>query len=129
MEEIGLQNLINYVKIIRLIINILVKTLKHGLTIIYATSNHAQTWDEHLPLIMFGYRCGVQLNIKFSPHMILINHTPNFALDYKLHVDNFLQSLVNTYSGDDDFEVLAKKMIEKMQLIVKMHGHILDNVS
>ncbi len=76
--------MINYVKIIGLIINILVKTLKHGLTIIYATSDHAQIWDEHLPRILFGYKCGVQLNIKFSPHMILIGHTLNFALDYKL---------------------------------------------
>ncbi len=61
--------------------------------------------------------------------MILTSHTPNFALDCKLQADNFLNPLVNSYSEDDYLEVLAQKMIKKMQLIAKMHGQILDNVS
>jgi len=31
-----------------------VKTLKHGLTIFFATAKHAQNWDEHFPCILFG---------------------------------------------------------------------------
>jgi len=49
----------------------MVKTLKHGLIILFATTKHAQDWDEHLPHILFGCRCGVHANIRFSPHMIL----------------------------------------------------------
>jgi hypothetical protein len=72
--------------------------------------------------------CGVQLSTKFSPHLILIGHTPDFALDCKLWSDNFLSLLVSTYSEDDDLEVLVEKMIKKMQLIAKMHGQVLSNV-
>jgi hypothetical protein len=46
--------------------------------------------------------------------MILTGHTPNLALYCKLQANNFLSPLVSTYSEDDDLEVLAKKMIEKM---------------
>jgi hypothetical protein len=86
----------------------LVKTLKHGLTILFATSEDVWTWDEHLPRILFGYKCGVQTSTKFSPHMILIGRTP------KLWADNFLSPLVGTYNEDDDLEILVEKMIEKM---------------
>jgi hypothetical protein len=49
----------------------LVKIFKHGLTMMFAIVEHAQDWYEHLPHILFGYRCGVQANIHFSPHMII----------------------------------------------------------
>jgi hypothetical protein len=49
----------------------MVKTLKHGLIVLFATIKHAQDWDEHLPHILFGCRCGVQANTRFSPDMIL----------------------------------------------------------
>jgi hypothetical protein len=98
----------------------LVKTLKHGLTIFFPTSEHVWTWDE--PRILFRYRCGVQANTKFSPHMILIGRIP------KLQVNKLFSPLVGTYNEDDDPEIMAKKMIEKMQLISKMHGQILNNV-
>jgi hypothetical protein len=39
-----------------------------------------------------------------------------------LKVDNFLNSLGNTIDEDDDLVILAEHMIEKMQLITKMHG-------
>jgi hypothetical protein len=94
----------------------LVKILKHGLTILFATSKHVWTWDEHLPSILCGYRCGVQTSTKSSPHMILTDCSP------KLQADNFLSPLVGTCNEDDDLEVLVERMIEKMQLISKMHG-------
>jgi len=66
----------------------LVKTLKHGLKMLFATTEHAQDLDEHLPHILFGYRCGVHANTHFSPHMILIGRTP------RLWTNNFLNMLV-----------------------------------
>jgi hypothetical protein len=98
----------------------LVKTLKHGLTIFYATFEHVWTWDE--PRILFGYRCGVQANTKFSPHMIFIGRIP------KLRIDKFFSPLVGTYNEDDDPEIMVERMIKKMQLISKMHGQILNSV-
>ncbi len=35
---------------------------------------------------------------------------------------------MGTYNEDDDLEIVAKRMIKKMQLIFKMHGQILNNV-
>jgi hypothetical protein len=58
--------------------------------------------------ILFGYRCGVQANIRFPPHMNLTKHTP------RLRVDNFLNPLAKTYDVDEDPVKLAKHMIEKM---------------
>ncbi len=42
----------------------------------FAIVEHAQDWYEHLPHILFGYRCGVQANIHFSPHMIITSWIP-----------------------------------------------------
>jgi hypothetical protein len=92
-----------------------VKTLKHGLIVFSATAKHAQDWDEHLPCILFGYRCGVHVSIRFPPHMILIGHIP------RLWVDNLLNPLARTYDLDENLVKLAE-MIEKMQCIASMHG-------
>ncbi len=45
----------------------LIKTIKHGFTIM-ATTN-IQDWDSFLPRILFGYRCGIQAIMKYSPFM------------------------------------------------------------
>jgi hypothetical protein len=37
----------------------LVKTFKHGLIILTVIIEHAQDWDEHMPRILFHYRCGI----------------------------------------------------------------------
>ncbi len=62
----------------------LVKTLKHGFIILFTNLEHTQDWDKHLPMVLLGYRCGVQFSTKFFPHMLLIGITP------RLKVDNFL---------------------------------------
>jgi hypothetical protein len=56
----------------------LVKTLKHGLTILFATTieQYVPNWDNHLPHNLFGYCYDIQTNIKFFRHMILTNHIP-----------------------------------------------------
>jgi hypothetical protein len=73
MEVNGQLSLIRFTRIMALHTNIqhlsgldvismaeqLVKTLKHGLPVLFATAKHAQDWDEHLPCILFGYICGV----------------------------------------------------------------------
>jgi hypothetical protein len=52
-----------------------VKALQHGLIVLSIIAKHAQDWDGHLPHILFGYRCFVQANTKFSPHMIMTTWT------------------------------------------------------
>jgi len=37
----------------------LIKTIKHGITILVATPKNVECWDEHLAKVMFGYRCGI----------------------------------------------------------------------
>ncbi len=53
----------------------LIKTIKHGITIFSATPKNIDYWDEQLAKVMFGYRCGIQANTKFSPFMIMIGRT------------------------------------------------------
>jgi hypothetical protein len=56
----------------------LFKTLKHGLTILSATTieQYVPNWDNHLPQNLFGYCYGIQTNINFFRHMILTSHIP-----------------------------------------------------
>jgi hypothetical protein len=37
----------------------LIKTIKHGITIFFATPKNIDCWDEQLSKVMFGYRCGI----------------------------------------------------------------------
>jgi hypothetical protein len=60
----------------------LIKTFKHGLTVM-ATTN-IQDWDSLLPQIVFGYGCGIKANMKYSPVMVLISHRPKFTIDNSL---------------------------------------------
>ncbi len=49
-----------------------------------------------MPKILFGYRCGVPMSIKFSPHMLLPGRTP------RLKANNFLNPLVQTNYDDEN---------------------------
>jgi hypothetical protein len=49
----------------------MIKTLKHGITVLAANPANVNCWDEQLAKVLFGYRCGVQANTKFSPFMVL----------------------------------------------------------
>jgi len=75
----------------------LIKTIKHGVTVLSATPNNANCWDEQLAKVMFGYRCGIQSSTRFSPFMILTGRTPC------LRADNYLQAL--TAETDDTIDV------------------------
>jgi hypothetical protein len=49
----------------------MIKTIKHGVTVLAANPANVDCWDEHLAKVLFGYRCGVQASTKFFPFMIL----------------------------------------------------------
>jgi hypothetical protein len=49
---------------------------------------------------MFGYRCEIQANTKFSPFMIMTSCTPC------LKVDNYLHSLTIVVDDNVDVEII-----------------------
>jgi len=49
----------------------MIKTIKHGITVLAATPANMDCWDQQLAKVLFGYRCGIQMSMKFSPFMIL----------------------------------------------------------
>jgi hypothetical protein len=76
----------------------LIKTIKHDITMLFATPENANCWDEQLAKVMFGYKCKIQTSIKFSPFMILIRCTP------RLRADNYLHSLTIVVDDTPDAE-------------------------
>ncbi len=71
----------------------MIKTIKHGITVLTTTPANTDYWDEQLAKVLFRYRCGIQASTKFSPFMILTSRTP------RLWADNYLQAL--TAETDD----------------------------
>jgi hypothetical protein len=57
----------------------MIKTLKNGLFVVSSTD--LDNWVLQLPWILFGYRCGVQANTKFSPFMVLTWRSPRLTCD------------------------------------------------
>jgi hypothetical protein len=100
----------------------LIKTIKHGITILAATLENVDCWDEHLAKVMFGYRCGIQASTKFSPFMILTGRTP------RLRADNYLHALTNVTDDSVDVEVVAAQFLQKVKLIASIHENVLLNV-
>jgi len=79
-------------------------------------------WDKHLAKILFGYRCGIQANTKFSPFMILTGCTP------RLRADNYLHAVTVETDVGVDVEVVAAQFLQKMELIASIHENVLLNV-
>ncbi len=100
----------------------LIKTIKHGITVLVAAPESVDCWDEHLAKILFGYRCGIQSNTKFSPFMILTGRTPH------LRADNYLHTLTTITDDDVDVEVVVVQFLQKMKLIASIHKSVLLNV-
>jgi transposase InsO family protein len=100
----------------------LIKTIKHGITILAATPENIDCWDEHLAKVMFGYRCGIQASTKFSPFMILTGRTP------RLRADNYLHALTDVTDDSVDVEVAAAQFLQKVKLIASIHENVLLNV-
>ncbi len=83
----------------------MIKTIKHIITVLAATPENINCWDEHLAKILFGYKCGIQSSTKFSPFMILTGCTPRFR------ADNYLHALIVITDDDVDVEVAATQFL------------------
>ncbi len=100
----------------------LIKTIKHGITVLSAVPDNANCWDEQLAKVMFGYRCKIQSSTKFSPFMILTRCTP------RLRADNYLHSLTAEVDDTANVETTAEQLMQKMKLIASIHENVLLNV-
>ncbi len=100
----------------------LIKTIKHGITVLSAAPNNANCWDEQLAKVMFGYRCEIQSNMKFSPFTILTRRTP------RLRADNYLHSLTTEVDDTANVETTAEQFMQKVKLIANIHENVLINV-
>ena len=49
----------------------------------YLDDNHNE-WDEHLPLLMLGYRSQVHKSLGFSPFFLMFGHEPRLPIDVEI---------------------------------------------
>jgi len=100
----------------------MIKTIKHGITVLAAIPTNMDCWDQQLAKVLFGYRCGIQTSTNFSPFMILTGRTP------RLRVDNYLQALTAETDDVVDVETVAAQFLQKVELIASIHNNVLLNV-
>jgi hypothetical protein len=100
----------------------MIKTIKHGITVLAVDSAIVDSWDEHLAKVLFGYRCGVQVSTKFSSFMFLTGRSP------RLRADNYLSTLTSVVDDEDDVEQIAAQFLEKVKLIASIHESVFLNV-
>jgi hypothetical protein len=100
----------------------MIKTIKHGITVLATNPENVDCWDEHLAKVLFGYRCGVQASTKFSPFMVLTGRSP------RLRADNYLSALTSVVDDGVDVEQIAAQFLEKVSLIASIHENVLLNV-
>ncbi len=100
----------------------MIKTIKHGITVLAANPANVDCWDEHLTKILFGYRCGIQASTKFCPFMILTGHSP------RLRADNYLNVLTDVIDDSADVEVAVAQFLQKVRFIASIHESFLLNV-
>jgi len=67
----------------------MIKTLKNGLFVVSFTN--LDNWDFQLPHILFSYRCGVHVNTKFFPFMVLTGRTPRLTCDNGLFAFTYVE--------------------------------------
>jgi hypothetical protein len=100
----------------------MIKTIKHGITVLATNPATVDCWDEHFAKVLFGYMCGIQANTKFSPFMILTGRSP------RLRADNSLSALTNVVDDGVDIEYTAAQFLDKVKLIVSIHESVLLNI-
>ncbi len=99
----------------------MIKTIKHGITVLTTAPANMDCWDQQLAKVLFGYRCGIQTSTKFSPFMILTGRTPH------LKADNYLQALTTETDDGVDMEAAAAQFLQKVELIASIHDNVLLN--
>jgi hypothetical protein len=100
----------------------LIKTIKHGITVLFTTPKNVDYWDEQLAKVMFGYICEIHANTKFSPFIIMIGRTP------RLRTHNYLHFLIVVIDDITDANTITEQFLQKMKLIASIHESILFNV-
>jgi hypothetical protein len=100
----------------------MIKTIKHGVTVLATNPANIDCWDEHLAKVLFGYKCGVQASTKFSPFMVLTGRSP------RLRVDNYLSALTGVIDDGIGVEQIATQFLEKVELIASIHRDVLLNI-
>jgi hypothetical protein len=100
----------------------MIKTIKHGITMLATTPANMNCWDQQLAKVLFGYRCGIQTSTKFSPFMILTGRTP------RLRADNYLQALTTETNDGVDMEAATAQFLQKVELLANIHDNVLLNV-
>jgi hypothetical protein len=100
----------------------MIKTIKHGITVLAANPASVNCWDQQLAKVLFGYRCGVQSSTKFFPFMVLTGRTP------RLRADNLLQGLTDETDDGGSMEATAAQFLQKVELIAGIHDSVLINV-
>jgi hypothetical protein len=100
----------------------MIKTIKHGITMLATTPANMDCWDQQLAKVLFGYRCGIQASTKFFLFMILTSRTP------RLRADNYLQALTEETNDGVDMETAAAQFLQKVELIASIHDNVLLNV-
>ncbi len=100
----------------------MIKTIKHGITVLATTPANMDCWDQQLAQVLFGYRCGIQTSTKFFSFMILTGRTP------RLRADNYLQALIAEIDDGVDMETAAAQFLQKVELIASIHDNVLLNV-
>jgi hypothetical protein len=100
----------------------MIKTIKHGITVLAIDPANVNCWDEHLATVLFGYKCGVQASTKFSPFMIMTCRSP------RLKANNYLNALINVIDDTTNVEDTAVQFLEKVRLIASIHESVLLNV-
>jgi hypothetical protein len=100
----------------------MIKTIKHGITVLAVIPTNMDCWDQQLAKVLFGYRCGIKTSTKFSPFMILTGRTP------RLRANNYLQALTAETDGGDDMEAATAQYLQKVELIASIHDNVLLNV-
>jgi hypothetical protein len=100
----------------------MIKTIKHGITVLATNPANVDCWDEHLAKVLFGYKCGVQGSTKFSPFMVLTGRSP------RLRANNYLSALTGVVDDGVDVGQIATQFLEKVKLIASIHKNVLLNV-